>query len=485
MPRQPTAKLVSAAKALPLLLSLFATTPVHSQPVEFRSPFEEELSRLGEVVAGIPDFTGDEKGDVALLFHADRRDRPEVHLFNGLTGEFMGRLVSPVENDGEFGGALTGLKDINGNGMGEVVVGARERTLENPPVIRDRVYIFDGSTGEILHTFFSENPDDLEGFGFALSTMPDVSGDGFEELVVGAISANVGIIEYAGAAYIFDPISGDSLLRLVSPNPSTGFGRSVAGIPDVSGDGLGDVIVGAPREPDSFTTEGRAYIFDGSSGEVLHSLISPNEQFSGLFGFSVAGVSDIDGDGSGDVVVGAPIERGEGVPFSAGRAYVFSGSNGDIIHSLVSPTQASGIRFGEVVETLGDFDGDRFPEIVVSEPGSSPGGSPERGVVNVFDGFSGELIDILESPIEGETTRFGSSISPVPDVNLDGCRDLVVGAQYEDHGNSPFRAGRSYLFISQCGLIRNPNSDINLDGKVNALDLEILLEDWGKVSGAG
>jgi hypothetical protein len=95
---------------------------------------------------------------------------------------------------------------------------------------------------------------------------------------------------------------------LASPTPKAGgsFGTAVAGVPDVNGDGIDDVVVGANKEGPLTSSEGRAYIISGANGLVLRILVSPHPEPDGEFGECVTGVPDLDGDGRGHVVVGAP-----------------------------------------------------------------------------------------------------------------------------------------------------------------------------------
>lgn len=80
---------------------------------------------------------------------------------------------------------------------------------------------------------------------------------------------------------------------------------------------------------------GRAYIFDGQTGNPLHTLVSPYPEINGYFGCSISDAGDVNNDGYADVVVGADVEDGGTV--GAGRAYVFSGQTGGPIRILVSP----------------------------------------------------------------------------------------------------------------------------------------------------
>jgi hypothetical protein len=95
-------------------------------------------------------------------------------------------------------------------------------------------------------------------------------------------------------------------------------------VPDVSGDGRGDLLVGAYYETVGLQEAGRAYLFSGATGALLRVLSSPNPESVGWFGWEVAAVPDAEGDGRADLVVGAQAEDGGAV--NAGRAYVFSTS---------------------------------------------------------------------------------------------------------------------------------------------------------------
>ena len=129
------------------------------------------------------------------------------------------------------------------------------------------------------------------------------------------------------------------VLTLTSLNPEAlgNFGVSTAGVPDLDGDGRGDVLVGAWRENGGAEDAGRAYVFSGVTGARLRTLASPNPELDAQFGRSVAGVPDADGDGQGDLLVGAPLE--DGGASNSGRAYLFSGATGELLRTLVSPTR--------------------------------------------------------------------------------------------------------------------------------------------------
>jgi len=165
--------------------------------------------------------------------------------------------------------------------------------------------------------------------GYSVSGAGDVNGDGYDDVVVGAWREDPGSSPSgAGRAYVFDGQRGTPLYVLVSPNEEEDgwFGSSVSDAGDVNGDGYGDVVVGAHEEDpgSSPSGAGRAYVFDGQTGMPIHTLFSNNEEGGGTFGYSVSGAGEVDGDGYDDVVVGTAWEDPGSSPNNAGRAYVFS-----------------------------------------------------------------------------------------------------------------------------------------------------------------
>ncbi|MCA9427700.1 MAG: FG-GAP repeat protein, partial [Candidatus Omnitrophica bacterium] len=360
--------------------------------------------------------------------------------------------------------SVSGILDVNGDGFGDVVVGA---PFENPgasPNSAGRAYIFDGATGALLHTLISPDEESSGLFGYSVAGIPDVNGDGLGDLVVGANGEDPDTSpDGAGRAHIFDGATGAFLRTLTSPNEESSgqFGDSVSGVPDVNGDGRGDVVIGAFQESPGASpiAAGRAYIFDGATGVLLHTLASPNEESGSYFGTSVAGVLDLNGDGRGDVIVGADGENPGASPLNAGRAYIFDGASGGLLQTLAAPNERERDYFGHSVSGIADFNGDGLGDVVVGNKFDPPGEVsppyPEERV-HIFDGSSGTLIRTLTSPNAELYGRFGISVSGAPDANGDGLGDVVVGAELEDPGTSPGDAGRAYIFHS--------SNDFDTDG---------------------
>jgi hypothetical protein len=303
--------------------------------------------------------------------------------------------------------------------------------------------------------------------GFSVSGAGDFNNDGNEDYLVGAPLAGLG----AGAAYLVfgqgTPIAGDELALSALTGPN-GFqmngaaddraGRSVSSAGDVNGDGFSDIAVGAHLADPNGAYSGAAYVvFGKSSGFAdlnLDALAAGGFRvFAGAgdyTGISVSDAGDVDGDGFGDLLVGAHgYNAGEGAAFVVyGRA---TGLTGDI--DLTAMTSTVGVRItGEgaslmaarSVSSAGDVNGDGIDDLLVGDRGAS-GEAAGSGAAYLVYGQAGEFggnIDLgslggLGVKLNGEATGVETafSISSAGDVNADGFDDLIVGAVEADGGN--------------------------------------------------
>lgn len=329
-------------------------------------------------------------------------------------------LHSPSETyNGQFGLSVGKVPDTNGDGANEVITGAPGEFG-----FTGRAYLYDGFSGELLRTFL---PRSSEGFGQSVGGVPDASGDGKGDVVVGSIN---------GRATLLDGNSGDVLHELANPNGGgTSFGFAVAGIPDCTGDGRGDVVVGAYTDTIGGTSRGKAFVYDGATGNLKWTLQAPAELATGNFGWSVSGIGDVTGDSLGDVLVG------EIFPGGVGAGYIFNGATGTFVHRLV-PTEGPASETGYCISDAPDFTGDGIPDVVV---GSGLGRRAYQ-----FNGSTGEHVRTLESPFlppaPPYTSYYALSVSGVVDVNNDGHGDVLVGSPYENPEHDKSVNGYAFIY---------------------------------------
>jgi hypothetical protein len=154
----------------------------------------------------------------------------------------------------------------------------------------------------------------------------------------------------------------------------------------VTGDGVSDLLVGAPGEDvGGHLNQGRAYVFDGANGTLLHTLDNPANLSDAHFGHAVADLGDVDGDGLSDLLVGA---RGEfRLPESSsiqGGAYVFSGRGAELLYTLGHPTPQPSALYGYAVAGVGDANSDRRADLLVGAYAQHIGGALQQGRAFLF-----------------------------------------------------------------------------------------------------
>ncbi len=303
-------------------------------------------------------------------------------------------------------------------------------------------------------------------FGTSVSGIPDLDGDGIDDFMVGAPGENAGGVVSSGRVYIFSGATGALIRTHTSPNATvTGrFGQSVAGVIDFTGDGLGDYIIAATGE---LGQAGRLYVYAGASGSLLRTHTSPNSEGFGVFGRSLAGTEDLTGDNRGDYIIGAPGENQE-----RGRVYVYSGQSGGLVRTHNSPNAEIGGWFGFSVDGVPDANSDNRGDYVIGAPREDPGASPvNSGRAYIYSGINGGLMHTLVSGNPSTSGQFGWSVAGVPDVGVGG-GDVIVGAPNEpvDVGGATVSdAGRAYLFSGTAGILAHtytaPEADIHTAGQ--------------------
>ncbi|MBP7514092.1 MAG: FG-GAP repeat protein [Flavobacteriales bacterium] len=405
-------------------------------------------------VACAGDVNGDGYSDVivgAPGFDNGQTDEGRAFVFHGsVTG--LSTTANWIKESDQanalFGRNVSCAGDVNGDGYSDVIAGADG--FDNGQTDEGRAFVFHGSaTGLPANSNWSADSDQANAsFGWSLAAAGDVNGDGYSDVVIGAPNFDNGQA-YEGRAFVFhgaaQGLSTSSNWTLEGNQASAQFGLSVASAGDVNGDGLGDVIIGAPYYDNGQTDEGRAFVCHGkTTGLYLTDWSVESNQAGARFGNSVASAGDVNGDGYGDVIVGAPgYANGQS---QEGRAYVFHGSATGLnaTPAWTAESDQVGAQYGVEVASAGDVNGDGYGDVIVGAWTYS-NGQTQEGRSYAYHGSASGLNSTAQWTVESDQANadFGISVSSAGDVNGDGFSDVIVGAW---RGGNQSQEGRIYVY---------------------------------------
>ena len=279
----------------------------------------------------------------------------------------------------------------------------------------------------VIHEWVGETKGDQ--FSWIARGIGDVDGDRVNDIVTSAptFGAN-GQPAGPGKVYVYSGKTGKLLWAKVG-TPNEGLGTGLEGAGDVDGDGAGDVVAGAPFA-------GKAYVYSGRDGSVLFTF--SGDTISEAFGRSASGAGDVNGDGRADVIIGAPASNAKGT--GAGRAYVFSGRDGSRLFTLDG--EEAGDAFGSIV--AGQRNGRQTP-LLIGAPGA---GDRNTGRVYTVDPMTRTTKWFIDSDSSG--AALGAMFtSIVGDVNGDKVPD-VYASDFSNSASGP-ATGRVYLHSGSDG----------------------------------
>ncbi|MCI0585658.1 MAG: VCBS repeat-containing protein [Planctomycetes bacterium] len=292
-------------------------------------------------------------------------------------------------------------------------------------------------------------------FGAALARIADVNGDGVPDVLVGAPQpSSCGPI---GPGYVDLRSGTDGALLYTLTGVSIGdqYGAAVAGTGDVDGDGVPDLLVGIPgADPGGLTNAGELALRSGVGGAIIWTI--PGGAANERLGQSVAALGDVDGDGIDDVAAQAP---GPFTTGAIGSVRVFSTATGALLYTLTAPGPVPG--FGLALAGPGDVNGDGAADLLVGDSAASPAGVSAAGEARLYSGLTGTLLFAVAGSAAGDL--LGAAVTGPGDLDGDGVPDFVVGGP-RTQSASPAPGYVSAVSGSSGGVLYTVNGASPLDG---------------------
>ncbi len=292
--------------------------------------------------------------------------------------------------DAQFGYSVSTAGDVNGDGYSDVIVSARYYT--HGQSYEGAAFVYHGSSSGINSTYaaFMEENKAAANMGRSVSCAGDVNGDGYSDVIVGADNHTNGQAN-EGAFYVYHGsstgINTTAATSVESNQSSANLGRFTSCAGDVNGDGYSDVIVGAVNYDNGETDEGVVFVYHGSSSGISSTPTTTLEedQAGASFGQCVSSAGDVNGDGYADVIVGAIYyDNGQ---TDEGAAFIYLGSSSGLSTNADVRLEAdqADANFGQAVAGAGDVNGDGFSDVIV---GSNlyENGQTDEGAAFVYHG---------------------------------------------------------------------------------------------------
>ncbi len=428
----------------------------------------------------------------------------------------QGNFTGTIDSSDNFGCSVTSVGDLDSDSVTDIVIGAYKDNDGGSD--RGAVWVlFLNTNGTVKsHQKISDTEGDFTGtldnydyFGGSVASLGDLDSDGVTDIAVGAYRDDDGGTDKGAVWVLFlDPNGTVKSYQKISDTDGNFagtlgtydyFGSSVTSLVDLDDDGVTDIAVGNYLDDDGSSDRGAVWIlFLNTDGTVkAYQKISDTQgNFTGVlnnsdhFGYSVASVGDLDGDGNTDIVVGAT-EDDDGGSDRGAVWVLFLNTKGTVnSYQKISDTEGNFTGtlsnqdyFGSSIASLDDFDGDAITDIVVGTNDDDDGGSDRGAVWVLFLDTDGTVLSHQKiSDTEGNFTGtldnsdyFGSSVTSLGDLDDDSVTDIAVGAIGDDDGGGATGAVW-VLFLYACRY--ELKGDVNNDCKVDLFDFAWMCDNW-------
>ncbi len=421
------------------------------------------------VAGGELDVTGDGLPDVVV--GASAAETSSTYSAQGIVYVVSGDVASDADlatadalvtgaarDDGL--GYVALLPDFDGDGFDDLLLGAAG--ADGGGSGAGAAYLLpgplSGSVSVSTATLVALGGDPGDAAGTVLAALGDVSGDGTADFAVGARNDDSGGSN-AGAVYIVSTadtgsIDLDADATRLSPSGADIDAGPAAGVGDVDGDGVDDVLVGAPEYSGARPHSGAAYLFLGPITSSL-AFSGADIEWAGVddeayVGAAVSAAGDASGDGIDDILIGA-WSYNDGSLQKAGRAYLMCGaptSGASTVADACATATGTGLqdRLSVSMATLGDIDGDAIDDVIL-------GGDDDSTSIGAAWVLYGPLSGAVD--MAGDAVKFtapsgagyaGRAVAGLGDLDGDGHPDFGVGSAYADPGGSS--SGAVYVIRS-------------------------------------